>query len=81
MNPLYPNAVEMQVACWRMAGYAVSTNLRIMRIVTQSAMQAPFLPVTTLKAAVKARANLCQAMSEATPVAAMASQPSMTLAA
>ncbi|MCB1312270.1 MAG: hypothetical protein KDK29_10440, partial [Sedimentitalea sp.] len=36
-------------------------------------MQAPFLPVTTLKAAVKARANLCQAMSEATPVAAMAS--------
>ncbi|WP_284483810.1 hypothetical protein [Sedimentitalea xiamensis] len=45
-----PNPLEVQAACIRMAGHAVSNNIRIMQIVTRSALQAPYIPIRALRA-------------------------------
>jgi hypothetical protein len=49
MTPL-PTPVQLQVAAMRMAGYAISANLRIMQDLTGFALSVPLIPVRALQA-------------------------------
>ena len=55
MNPI-SQPLEFQAAAIRMAGYAVSNQMKIMQILTRSAMELPFVSVSALHASAAAPA-------------------------
>lgn len=74
MSPI-SNPLDLQAAYLRVAGYAISNNMRIMQTLTQTALDAPFFPVRVLQSAIHGSVEPEQTAVKSKPVAKAAVKP------